>query len=353
MVPRHEYDEIVSFERAAPSLVVSGGHGRPGKERMPKYVMLPPVGAQERAWAERLRQRFPECAVVVAEDEAEAARALADADGAYGWVPPETLPRATRLRWLQNPFAGPFPGYYYDALVEHPVVVCNPRGIYSDHIAHHILMFMLALSRGLPYWMAAQRERRWDRSARKRGYVNLPDASVLVVGVGGIGAETARLVAAMGARVLGIEPRPERESPAELFGPERLDDLLPEADFVVTTVPHTPETEGMWNARRFDRMKRGAYFINIGRGMTTRLDDLVAALESGRVGGAGLDVFETEPLPAAHALWGMENVLITPHVAVADAADLAERRFELIAENLRRFLAGEPFVNVVDKAKWY
>ena len=152
--------------------------------------------------------------------------------------------------------------------------------------------------------MDAQRSRRWDRAARKRGYVNLPDATVLIVGVGGIGAATARLLDALGARVLGVEPRPERESPAELFGPERLDDLLPEADFVVTTVPHTPETEGMWNAPRFDRMKPGAYFINIGRGMTTRLDDLVEALESGRVGGAGLDVFETEPLPADHPLWG-------------------------------------------------
>ena len=320
---------------------------------MPKYVILPPVGDQERAWAERLRGEFPGCEIAVAENETEAARELVDADGAYGWVPPETLPRAGRLKWLQNPFAGPFPGYYYDALVEHPVVVSNPRGIYSDHIAHHILMFVLALSRGLPYWMDAQRARRWDRSARKRGYLNLPDATVLIVGVGGIGAETARLLDALGARVLGVEPRPERESPAELFGPERLDDLLPEADVVVTTVPHTPETEGMWSARRFGRMKPGAYFINIGRGMTTRLDDLVEALESGRVGGAGLDVFETEPLPAGHPLWTMENVLITPHVAVADAANLAERRYGLIAENLRRFLAGEPFVNVVDKAKWY
>ena len=320
---------------------------------MPKYVILPPAGDQEGAWAERLRREFPECEITVAGDETAAARELADADGAYGWVPPETLPRAGRLKWLQNPFAGPFPGYYYEALVRHPVVVCNPRGIYSDHIAHHILMFVLALSRGLPYWMDAQRGRRWDRSARKRGYVNLPDATVLIVGVGGIGAETARLVAALGARVVGIEPRPERESPAELFGPERLDELLPEADFVVTTVPHTPETEGMWNARRFDRMKHGAYFINVGRGMTTSLDDLVDALESGRLGGAGLDVFETEPLPAEHPLWRVENVLITPHVAVADAANLAERRYELIAGNLRRFLAGEPFVNVVDKAKWY
>ena len=108
----------------------------------------------------------------------------------------------------------------------------------------------------------------------------------------------------------------------------------------------------MWNAARFQRMKRSAYFINIGRGKTANLDDLAAALENGELAGAGLDVFETEPLPAEHPLWRMENVLITPHIAVADAADLPERRYELIVENARRLLDGRGFLNVVDKGKW-
>lgn len=129
--------------------------------------------------------------------------------------------------------------------------------------------------------------------------------------------------------------------------------MLLEADFVVTTVPHTPETEFMWNASRFDRMKPGAYFVNIGRGMTAKLDDLVAALSAGSIAGAGLDVFEIEPLPAEHPLWAMENVLITPHVAVADADDIPERRYELLRDNARRFIAGEPLENVVDKSAWY
>ena len=320
---------------------------------MPKYVMLPPLGDEQRQWAKRLRELLPEFTVATPENDAEAAEALKDADGAYGWVPPEALAEATKLVWLQNPYAGPFVGYYYQALIDHPVTISNPRGIYSDHIAHHVLMFMLALSRGLPYWMAAQRAQRWDRHARKRGYTNLPDSTVLINGVGGIGAETARLSAALGARVIGIEPRPEHDCPAELHAPVDLDRLLPESDFVVTTVPHTPETEGMWNAQRFRLMKPTAYFINIGRGMTTKLDDLVDALESGKIAGAALDVFETEPLPEDHPLWRMENVLITPHVAVADAADLSERRFELILENMRRFTDGREFINVVDKAKWY
>lgn len=320
---------------------------------MPKYVMLPPLGNQERAWAVRLREELPEYEVATPETDAEIVAALEDADGAYGWIQPEILPRVGKLVWLQNPYAGPFVGYYYPALIEHPVTICNPRGIYSDHIAHHILMFMLALSRGLPYWMDAQRAKRWDPRARQRGYVNIPDSTVLIVGVGGIGAETARLCAELGARVLGIEPRPEHDSPAELHGQEALERLLGEADFVVSTVPHTPETEGMWNAQRFVLMKSSAYFINIGRGKTTKLDDLVAALTNGVIAGAGLDVFEIEPLPEDHPLWDLENVLITPHVAVAGAADLNERRFEIIRENLQRFLDGREFLNVVDKAKWY
>ena len=317
------------------------------------FAMLPPVDDDMRAWAERLKDDVPGFDVVVAEDDAMSRDLIARADAAYGWVSPEALPAAKNLRWLQNPFAGPFAGYYYQELIDHRVVVTNPRGIYSDHIAHHILMFMLALSRGLPYWMEAQRDRRWDQTARRHGYVNIAASTVLINGVGGIGAETARLCAALGARVIGIDPRPEHDCPAEVHEPSALDDLLPAADFIVTTAPHTPETEFMWNADRFRRMKRSAYFINIGRGMTARLDDLTAALADGEIAGAGLDVFEIEPLPAKHRLWTLENVLLTPHVAVADAEDLADRRYALLADNARRFLADEPLRNVVDKARWY
>ena len=315
--------------------------------------MLPPIDNQIQAWATRLEEDVPELTVVVAANELEAAAAIKDADGAYGWVSPELLPTARSLKWLQNPYAGPFVGYYYAELAEHPVTVCNPRGIYSDHIAHHILMFIFALSRGLPYYLDAQRAGRWDPRARKHGYVNLVGATVLIVGVGGIGAETARLCHELGCKVIGIEPRPEHETPAELHDVDSLDDLLPLADFVVTTVPHTPETEFMWNTARFNLMKKSAYFINIGRGMTAKLDELSDALATGAIAGAGLDVFETEPLPEDSPLWNLENVLITPHVAVAQASDLNERRYALIRDNARRFLEGKPLLNVVDKAKWY
>ena len=154
--------------------------------------------------------------------------------------------------------------------------------------------------------------------------------------------------------MIGIEPRPEYDLPyVELHTPDDLDHLLPRADFVISTVPHTPETEFTFDAARFRLMKRSGYFINIGRGMVCRIDDLADAVESGEIAGAGLDVFEHEPLPADHKLWGLPNVLMTPHVAVADAGNIPDRRSRIIVENARRFLAGEPLTNVVDKSKWY
>jgi len=133
---------------------------------------------------------------------------------------------------------------------------------------------------------------------------------------------------------------------------DELDALLPQADFVILTVPHTPETEGFMNRTRFREMKKTAFFINIGRGMTTRLDDLAAALEVGEIAGAGLDVFEQEPLPAGHPLWTMPGVLLTPHTA-GYGPYLDERRYDIILDNCRRFLAGEPLRNLVDKARWF
>jgi phosphoglycerate dehydrogenase-like enzyme len=184
--------------------------------------------------------------------------------------------------------------------------------------------------------------------------VYLPESTALIVGVGGIGGETARLCRAFGMTVLGIDARLTNPPPdiSDLRAPDALDDLLPRADFVILTIPHTPETEGLFNAERFGRMRRGAFFINIGRGKTTRLDDLVAALRSGQVGGAALDVFEEEPLPSSHPLWSMPNALLTPHVA-GFGPYLDERRYEIIEDNARRFVAGQPLRNVVDKAHWF
>ena len=321
---------------------------------MPKFVFMPPQDDTRRWFAARLADTVPEYAVVSPRTDEEALIEIVDADAAFGWVPPDALKGARKLRWLQNPDAGPFFGYYYEELVKHPVVISNPRGIYFDHISHHIMMFVLALSRGLPWYVDAQRDRRWDKDARISPYVDLMEATALINGVGGIGRETARLCREFGMSVIGVDPRPEVDVPGvEMHSPDDLDELLPRADFVISTVPHTPQTEGMFDDSRFRSMNGSAYFVNIGRGKVCKIDDLADAVESGEIAGCGLDVFEEEPLPTEHKLWGLPNVLITPHIAVHDAQNLDERRFQIILDNARRFLAGEPLNNIVDKQVWY
>ena len=317
-------------------------------------LMLPPQTTTTRAWATRLAGAVPQIAVVVAETEHDAARAVRHADAAFGTLPDALLRDAGKLRWLQAPQAAPPAGYYSSALIAHPVVVTNFREIYSDHIGAHIMAFVLAFARGFHHYLPRQLRPEWRREPNDSGVIHLPEANALIVGVGGIGAEAARLCAAFGMYVMGVDAR-RREAPPgvlKLDGPDALDSLLPLADFVILTVPHTPETEGFMHRARFQRMKRTAFFINIGRGMTTRLDDLVAALRAGEIAGAGLDVFEQEPLPPDHPLWTMNGVLITPHTA-GHGPHLDERRFEILRDNCRRFLTDQPLRNVVDKARWF
>src|SRR6266508_1372711 len=317
-------------------------------------LMLPSQTPTTRAWASRLAAALPELAIVVAETEADAARAVGETDAAFGTMPDTLLRDARRLRWLQAPQAAPPAGYYTSELIAHPVVVTNFREIYNDHIGAHIMAFVLAFARGLHHYLPRQLRREWRPAPLDTGVIHLPEATALIVGVGGIGAEAGRLAAAFGLRVIGVDARRRDVPPGvtELHGPDALDSLLPRADFVILTVPHTPATEGFMNRARFQRMKPAAFFINIGRGMTTRLDDLVAALRAGEIAGAGLDVFEQEPLPADHPLWTMPGVLITPHSA-GFGPYLDDRRYGILLDNSRRFLAGQPLRNVVDKSSWF
>ena len=321
---------------------------------MPTLLMLPPQEAKTRDWAARVKAAVPGLEVVVAEDETAARAPLSRAECAFGTLSPALLPHATRLRWLQAPQAAPPAGYYYPALVQHPVVITNFREIYNDHIGAHIMAFVLAFARDLHRYLPQQARREWKPAPLDTGVVHLPEATALIVGVGGIGSQAARLAAAFGMKVIAVDAR-RTDRPvgvAELHPSGALDGLLPRADFVILTVPHTPATEGFMNRARFQKMKRTAFFINIGRGKTTRLDDLVAALRAGEIAGAGLDVFEEEPLPADHPLWTMPGVLITPHTA-GFGPYLDERRFEILLDNCRRFIAGQPLRNVVDKSAWF
>ena len=319
-----------------------------------KFVFLPPQRDETRAWARAVAEGVAGINVVVAETDEQARREIVDADAAFGTLPAELLSRAERLRWLQAPAAAPPAGYYYPELARHPVQVTNFRGIFNEHIAAHIMAFVLAFARGLHYYIPRQVRHEWRPAELDEGMVYLPESTALIVGAGGIGAEAAKMCAAFGMRVVAVDARlaDRPEGVAELHRPEDLDSLLPAADFVILTVPHTPETEGFMHAARFGRMKPSAFFINIGRGMTTRLDDLVQALRTGRIAGAALDVFEQEPLPTQHPLWDAPNVLITPHVA-GYGPYLDDRRQEILVDNARRFVAGDALRNVVDKEHWF
>ncbi len=319
-----------------------------------KLVMLPPQDERSMAWAERLAKSVPGLQVVVAEGEQQAQHDIVDADAVFGTLTPDLLSRARKLRWHQAPQAAPPAGFYFPELIAHPAVTTNFREIFNDHIGAHIMAFVYAFARGFHYYIPQQTRREWKKPPEDEGVVALPESTALIVGLGGIGAEAARLAAAAGMTVIGTDARRKTAPPgvAEMHPPEALDTLLPRADFVILTVPHTPATEGFFNRARFGRMKQTAFFINIGRGMTTRLTDLVDALRSGAIAGAGLDVYEEEPLPADHPLWTLPNVLMTPHMA-GYGPHLNERRYQIIEDNARAMIAGTPLRNVVDKASWY
>lgn len=318
------------------------------------FLMLPPQTTLTRQWAKQLIGSMPGMNLILAEDADQAGAAIVTADAAFGTLSAELLAKAQRLRWLQAPQAAPPAGYYYPDLVAHAVTVTNFREIYNDHISAHILAFVLAFARGLHIYIPQQLRREWKKPPEDQGVVPLPGSTALIVGLGGIGTETARLLAAFGVRVLAVDPRrsDKPQHVAELHQPQALHALLPQADFVILTVPHTPATEGYFDRTKFQLMKSDAFFINIGRGMTTKLDDLVAALNAGEIAGAALDVYEHEPLPTDHPLWVMPNVLMTPHMA-GYGPHLNQRRFQIIQDNCKAFAEGRPLRNVVDKAAWF
>ncbi|MBG82141.1 MAG: D-2-hydroxyacid dehydrogenase [SAR202 cluster bacterium] len=320
-----------------------------------KFVFLPPQTDLFQQWIPRLLDSAPSWKIVAPETQEQAAKELKDADAAFGTMNPELIAAAPNLRWLQAPAAAPAAGYYFDELIAHPTKVTNFREIYNDHISVQILGYIINFTKHFNVYRDKQKERKYEALETPHHDIFLPESTVLIVGVGGIGSETARLCKAIGMRVLGIDGRREDkpEWVDDMFSPDQLDDQLPHADFVVLTIPHTPSTEGLFDSTKFVLMKNSAIFINIGRGMTTKLHDLNNALRSGQIGGAGLDVYEIEPLPEDHPLWDAPNTILTPHTAALGGANLDERRYEIVVENFRNFSDQKPLRNEVDKANWF
>lgn len=324
--------------------------------RMPfDLVMLPPHDDLTRRWAKRLADDVEEVNVTVADDAPAAARALeSGAPAAFGTLGAELLRNARGLRWLQAPMAAPPEGYYYRELVDHPVVVTNLRGTYTDHVATSAVGMLLALARNLQIYVRDQLAHRWDGLRDADAVLHLPEATVLIVGLGAIGVEIARLLAPFRCRVIGTDARRQDTPPhVDWMGrAEDLDEVLPSADAVIITVPHTPATYRLIDVDRLTRFKPGALLVNIGRGAVVDIDAVADAINADRLRGVALDVFPTEPLDPAHPLWDMPQALITPHVA-AVGPYREDRRYAVLRDNARRFASGEELLNVVDKASWF
>jgi phosphoglycerate dehydrogenase-like enzyme len=213
----------------------------------------------------------------------------------------------------------------------------SSAGIHATPLAEFALLGILAFTKRLPRLAADQRARRWDHYPNDE----LPGKTLLVVGLGAIGREVARLGEALGMHVLSV-----RRSEGDL------DALLPRADAVVVTLPLTDETRGLLSRERLDALKDGAIFVNVGRGGVVDEEALVDALRSGKLRGAALDVFATEPLPQSSPLWDLDNVLVSPHTAALSFKE-NERIVELFAENLRRYLAGEELLSRIRTDVFY
>jgi phosphoglycerate dehydrogenase-like enzyme len=239
--------------------------------------------------------------------------------------------------------------YLFPEMVKGPAVLTNTQKIYGPQVADQAFALLLALTRGLRETLPVHQ---WVKPEQPP--VEMHGKTMLVIGLGGVGTQVGRRAHAFGMQVRAIDPK-EMERPSFVFSldrPEKLMDLLPTADVVVVACPLTKETAGLIGSKQLAAMKPTAFLINVARGPVVDTSALLAAVQKKQIAGAGLDVTEPEPLPADHPLWKQPNVVISPHVG-GQSAEGRERQWKLYRENVRRFVAGEPLLCIVDKAKGY
>jgi len=281
-------------------------------------------------------------------------RMLADTEVIFGWrLPLNLLSRAPHLRWVQGIGAGVDLLVGSTGLLQSDVIVTNASGINATMVVEFTLCLMLMIAKKAPRFLANKEAHRWESLTGSQ----LNGKTVGIIGLGRIGSEVARLAQAFEMRVLGLKrsaTRREKDVAGidELFPPSELLQMLPECDFVILTVPLSPETRGLIGETELKAMKPTAYIINTARGPVIKQDVLIQALKEGWIAGAALDVFEVEPLPPESELWELPNVIISSH-----SAGLWERHTaaatKLFCENVRRFLAGKKLLNLVDKERGY
>ncbi len=286
---------------------------------------------------------------------AEALQQIPDADALMGLCSRELVQAGKKLRWIQVYSAG-VDRYQFPELLNSDVTLTNCKIIQGPEIADHALAMLLALTRRLNELIPMRAKQEWlpGRFRAERRPIELHGKTALVVGLGGIGTQIAQRAAAFGMKVVAVDPKdvPYLFFVEKTVHPDRLHELLPQADVVFMAVPHTPESERMMGPNEFDMMKKGSYFIAVSRGKTYDKGALVKALDEKRLAGAGLDVTDPEPLPKGDPLWEFENVVITPHIA-GQSDGILGRRMAVLKENARRFTEGSTLTNIVNKKKGY
>ncbi|MBV9848559.1 MAG: D-2-hydroxyacid dehydrogenase [Armatimonadetes bacterium] len=277
---------------------------------------------------------------------------LGEIEIAYGGLGPSQISQAHRLRWLQTGGAG-VNGLMTPEVQAADLVVTNASGIHAEPITEHMFGMLLMITRRLAQAWERQQSGHWDGAGLGERVEMLAGKTLGVLGVGAIGGHSAKVGEAFGMRVLGLrrggEPHPHI---ARMYTPDQRREFLAECDVVMNSLPLTERTRGFLGPDEFRAIKAGAIVINTGRGATINTEALMAALREGRLGAALLDVTDPEPLPDGHPLWAMENVFITPHYSGSHPG-YGERADRIFLENLRRYLASEPLVNVVDKQEGY
>ncbi|WP_090582087.1 D-2-hydroxyacid dehydrogenase [Paenibacillus sp. OV219] len=305
---------------------------------------------------EAIRLAAPDAEIVFGQPGAETDDVYyQEAEIIFGWdakVKGIALQEGTKLRWVQGWSSG-IDKMPLQQFAARGVMLSDASGVHARSVSETALAMMLGLSRGIAAAVRNQQSSVWESPYT---LAEMNGGTVAIVGAGEIGREVARLARAFDMRVIAVRRSGGAMPEADVvYDTGRLDDALREADYVVNILPLTEETRHLFHAERFAAMKRSAYFINVGRGGTVRTEDLVEALHQGIIAGAGLDVFEQEPLPVGHALWSLPNVILTPHNSGGHTVRNAERLVKLFISNLQHYLAGETFSmrNVVDYSKQY
>lgn len=320
---------------------------------LPIRTLLVATPVEERH-LDRLRTAVPDLEIRQSASPPEVSD-LASVDAAVLWsIEPAWLAAAPNLRWIHLGGAG-VDSQPLAAIAEHGVLLTNSSGVHVPNIPEHALALMLAFARRLPQLLAAQRAHQWRDEDTHGEVVELSGQTLLLVGMGEIGLGTGKRAAALGMKVLGFRRHPQGEVPefvSHVYGPEELPESLGQAEHVLVSLPHTPATRGLIDGPALAAMRQGAYIYNVGRGPVIDQSALEAALASGHLGGAGLDVTDPEPLPPESPLWDMENVIITAHSSGA-SPHYWDRAIELIIANVQRLRAGEEPLNRVDLAAGY